>query len=168
MDILNNFGFDPMLFLAQIINFLIILFILKKLVYKPVLAMLNKRDKEIRDGLKNKEEADLLLEEARKKESEILQKAQEKADKMVADAKAEASKTKIEIEENARTEATKMLAQTRETIEQETKAAEERLTAKIGTIAITLLEKSLTGIFGKKEQEVILKKAEAEIKRQRI
>ncbi len=168
MDILHNFGFDPMLFVAQVINFLIILFVLKKLVYKPVLTMLNKRDKEIRDGLKNKEDADLLLEKAQAKEAEILQKAQEKADKMVADAKTEATKTKVEIEENARAEAAKMIAQAKETIEQETKAAEERLTAKIGSISISLLEKSLTGIFGKKEQEVILKRAEAEIRKQRV
>lgn len=168
MEFLKDFGFNPILFFAQVINFLIILLILKKLVYKPVLDMLNKRDKEIKDGLKNKEESDILLAKAREKETEILQKAQTKADKMVTDAKNEALETKAEIETGARAEAERMITQAKETIEQETKAAEERLTVKIGSIAISLLEKSLTGIFGKKEQEIILEKAEAEIKKQRI
>lgn len=136
--------------------------------YKPVLDMIKKRNEEIKEGLKNKEEADILLEKAKEKESEILQKAQLKADKMVNDAKAEAAQTKTEIENTARAEAERMIEQARETIMQETKQAEDRLTEKIGTIAIALLEKSLTGVFGKKEQETILKKAELELKKQRV
>jgi F-type H+-transporting ATPase subunit b len=167
MNILSDFGFDPILFFAQVINFLIILFLLKKLMYKPVLEMIKKRDQEIKEGLKNKEEADALLEKARDEESKILQKAGARAEKMIEDAKTEANAAKAQIEENARREAEKMIASARETIEQETKIAEEHLTAKIGQISINLLEKSLTGIFGKKEQEIILKKAEAELKKQK-
>lgn len=168
MDILKEFGFNPTLFIAQVINFLIILFVLKKILYKPVLDMLKKRDHDIKQGLKDKEEAEKLLAEAEAKEAEILQKAQERAEKIIADAKAEASESRAQIEENARKDAEKMLSQARETITQETKTAEEHLTARIGTIAINLLEKSLTGIFGQKEQEVILKKAELELKKHKV
>jgi F-type H+-transporting ATPase subunit b len=167
MNILDNFGFNPILFTAQIINFVIIFFVLKKILYKPVMDTLKKRDEEIKKGLKDKEDAEKLLLEAEEKESKILKDAQTKAEKIIADAKLEATDTKAQIEESARKEAEKMLSQARETIVQETKAAEDHLTAKIGTIAIGLLEKSLTGIFGKKEQELVLKKAEAELKRQK-
>jgi len=168
MNILSDFGFDPILFFAQIINFLIILFVLKKLMYKPVLEMIKKRDAEIRSGLKNREDAEKLLVEAKEKESLILQKAGQKAEKIIEDAKIEASSAKAQTLENSRKEAEKMIQSARETIEQETKLAEEHLTAKIGTISIALLEKSLTGIFGKKEQAEILKKAEIELKKQKV
>lgn len=127
---------------------------------------LNKRDADIKKGLKDKEEAEKLLIEAEKKESQILKDAQAKAEKIIADAKAEANDTRAQVEENARKESEKMIAQARETIEHETKLAEEHLTKKIGTISIGLLEKSLAGLFGKREQEEILKKAEAKLKQQ--
>ena len=159
MEFLNNFGFNPILFIAQIINFLIILFILKKLMYKPVLEMLKKRENEIKKGISNKEEADKLLTEAREKESQILQKAQVKANEIVDEAKNEAILLRKKNEEEIKKDTEKMVSEARLTIEQETKAAEEKLTQKIGEIAISLLERSLAGIFGKKEQDVILKKA---------
>jgi len=168
MDILKEFGFNPTLFIAQIINFLIILFVLKKILYKPVLDMLNKRAQDIEKGVKDNEKAEKLLSEAETKESEILQSAQLKAEKIIADAKAEAIESRTQIEESARKESEKILSQARETIEIETKQAEEHLTKKIGSIAISLLENSLTGIFGKNEQELILKKAEAQIKKQTV
>lgn len=165
MEILNNFGFNPMLFVAQIINFIIVFFVLKKILYKPVLDMLKKRDAEIKKGLKDKEDAEILLKQTQEKETEILQKAQERAEKIIADAKLEANETRDLTIENARKEAERMINQANETISQETRLAEDHLTAKIGGIAIGLLEKSLIGIFGKKEQEAILKKAELELKK---
>lgn len=168
MEFLKDFGFDPVLFLAQIINFVIIFFILKKILYKPVLDILHKRDSAIKQGIKDKEEAEKLLAEAEEKESEILKKAQEKAEKILNDAKLEANDTKTQIEENARKEAERMIKQANETIEQESKLAEDHLTKKIGTIAIGLLESSLSGLFGKKEQEEILKKAEEQLRKQSL
>ncbi len=166
MNILENFGFDPILFVAQIINFVIIFFILKKILYKPVLEMLNKRDSEIKKGLKDKDEAEKLLAKAEVQEAEIIKKAQLRAEKIIADAKLEANDTRTHIEENAKKEAERIIRQANETIEHETKLAEEHLTKKIGGIAIGLLESSLSGLFGKKEQEVILKKAETELRKQ--
>ena len=166
MDILENFGFDPILFIAQIINFVIIFFVLKKVLYKPILEIINKRDKEIKKGLKDKEEAEILLRQAQEKETETLKAAQKKAEKIIADAVLEANELKANSEENAKKEAERILAQAHETISHEIKIAEDRLTNKIGTIAIGLLEKSLIGIFGNKEQEAILKKAEAALREQ--
>lgn len=168
MDILKDFGFDPILFVAQIINFVIIFFVLKKIMYKPVMEIINKRTQEIKKGLKDKEDAEALLLKAEEKETEIIQKAQKRAEKIIEDAKLEAKETKTQIEESARKDAERMLTQARETITQETKQAEDHLTDKIGSIAIGLLENSLSGIFGKKEQDIILKKAEIELKKQKI
>ncbi len=166
MDILNDFGFNPMLFIAQIINFVIIFIILKKIMYKPILEMLNKRDKEIKKGLSDSQEAEKLLLEAEEKESKILQSAQERAEKIINEAKIQATEMKKSAEENTKHEIEKMMTQAKDSIAQEEKAAEERLTGKIGQIALDLLEKSLTGVFGKEEQKIILKKATAQLQKQ--
>lgn len=167
MEILKDFGVNPVLLVAQIVNFLIILFVLKRFMYKPVLDILKKRENQIRDGLKSGELGEKKLTEAEEKERQILHKAQERADKILGDSKLEAQELKDEVVLTAKKEAEKIIAQAKETIEQEEKLAEERLTKKIGQIAISLLEKSLTGIFGEKEQKLILKKATAVLEEQK-
>ncbi len=165
MELLKDFGFDPILLTAQIINFLIVLVVLKKFMYKPVLDMLKKRENEIKKGLKDSEESQKLLVDAEEKEKKILQKARNEADQMIAAAKKEADDLKNDTLEKTRLEAEKILEQARSTIAQETKIAEDNLTKKIGQIAVALLEKSLVGLFGEKEQKEIMKKATAQIQR---
>lgn len=167
MEIIKDFGVNPVLLIAQIVNFLIILYILKRFMYKPVLDVLKKREEQIRNGLKNGELGEKKLLDAGEKERHILTKAQEKAEKILNDAKTEAAEVKTLAEESAKRESEKILMLARETIAQEEKAAEERLTRKIGQIAVTLLEKSLTGIFGEKEQKIILEKATAVLEKQK-
>ena len=72
MEIVDHFGLDPYLFGAQVINFLIIFYLLKRFLYKPVLEILRKREREIAEGLKQAEEGKILLEKAQEKEKEIL------------------------------------------------------------------------------------------------
>lgn len=165
MEIFKDFGVNPVLLIAQIINFLIILYILKRFMYKPVLDVLKKREDQIRNGLKSAEEGEKKLLDAEEKENQILQKARDTAEKMIADAKLEAEELKAEKLAQTKLEAEKMLELARLTIESETRDAEERLTQKIGGISIALLEKSLTGIFSEKEQSAILKKAASQIQK---
>ena len=168
MEVLQQLGFNPILFVAQIINLLIILFILKKILYKPLLDLLKKREDEIKKGLKDKEDAEVLLLKTQEKETQILKSANEKAKKILSDANDEAIKIRIKAEEQALRESEKILDQARRTIEQEEKEAEERLTRKIGALSLSLLQKSLVGVFGENEQNQILKKATKELERKRL
>ena len=75
MEIVKEFGLNPYLLAAQIVNFLIILYILKKLLYKSVLDMLKKRSDSIKEGIKQAEEGRLTLEKALEEEKKILSDA---------------------------------------------------------------------------------------------
>ena len=72
MDILNQFGISPVLLTAQVVNFLVLLFILKKLLYGPLLKVLAERRKKIEDSLKNAEEIELRLQETNEKIDKML------------------------------------------------------------------------------------------------
>lgn len=165
MEVLKDFGVNPILLIAQIINFLIILFILKRFMYKPILSIIKKRENEIKKSIIDSEAADKKLEVASEKEKQILQKAQEKGEKIVSDARLEAEEARKKIEEQTKREAQRLLDDARITIEREEKEAEERLTRRIGAVAISLLRKSLTGIFGEREQRIIVKKAAGQLRK---
>ena len=167
MQIFNDFGVNPVLLGAQILNFFIIFYLLKRFMYKPVLSIIQKRQKEVEEGLKDSEKAKQTLLETEENEKKILQKAQIRADKIISDTKADAMELRSTAEEATKKDVERMLEQAREQINQETKAAEEKLTKNIGSIAVALLEKSLIGVFGEKEQKIILEKANKELQRQK-
>jgi F-type H+-transporting ATPase subunit b len=165
MEILKTFGVDPILLGAQIVNFLIIFYLLKRFLYKPVLGMLKKREDKIKEGLKQAEEARLTLEKTLEEEKKIFAKAHDEAKALVEDAKLQAVEASREIEENTKKQAEKILLDARAQIEQDTKRMEQELGEKISVLAEGMLEKSLQGVFGEKEQKQILSKALKNIKK---
>lgn len=125
---MEQLGIEPKLLIAQIVNFTIILVVLSKLLYKPVLEMLEKRKKEIVKGLELTEnlrqeeermaarkkeiieeaqfEAQEIMKEmhkrARDEEMELLKEAQKKAEDIIIRAKKEAEHQKEDVEEQIR------------------------------------------------------------------
>lgn len=164
MNLLEEFGINPLLLVAQIVNFGIILFVLQRFVYKPVLEMLKKRKDTIEQGLKHFQESKLLLEEAEEKQDKIIRHAQEQAKKIIEDTKAQSREIALELEEKAKKQTEKILEDARVQITQETKEAEKGLAMRINEMSISLIGKSLEGIFTKKEEEEIINKALKNIK----
>lgn len=165
MEILNSFGLDPVLMGAQIINFLIIFYLLKRFLYKPVLGMLKTREDKIKEGIKQAEDARLTLEKTLEQEKKILTRAHEQTKTLIAQAKAQAVETSKEVEENTRKQAEKILLDARAQIEQDTQRMEKELAEKVTRLAEEMLEKSLQGVLGQDEQKQILTKALKNIKR---
>jgi F-type H+-transporting ATPase subunit b len=62
-EFLEQFGINWKVFISQLINFSLVLIILRAFVYKPVLKILNERAGKIKEGLKKAEEADIRLKE---------------------------------------------------------------------------------------------------------
>ena len=164
MDFLKNLGFDPVMLGAQILNFLIIFFLLKRFLYKPVLGMLKKRQDTIADGIKQAEKAQETLEKTIEQEKKILTKAQTEAKLIIEEARIKSLEVSKEIEENTKKDTEKMISQAKEVIGQETIKAEGKLTQKISVIAADLLTKALEGVFDEKQQKQILDKTLSKIK----
>lgn len=128
---MDKLGIEPKLLLAQIINFSIIIFVLSKLLYKPILDMLAKRKKEIQEGLAltekmrledekfqqkkqkmlevTRKEAQVILEEARKQakdeEKEIINAAHKEAEGIIEKAKADIETLRTDMEKGVRSSA---------------------------------------------------------------
>lgn len=164
MEIIKNFGIDPVYLGAQIINFLIILYFLRRFLYKPVFEMLKKREKQIKEGLEKTEKVRLLLEKTIEDEKNILKKAQNQATKIIDDAKNEALDIQKTTEELAKKQSEKIIIEAREQILRETKETEERLTAHVSKLAVVFLQKSLSELFSPREQEEIMSKAIKKLK----
>jgi len=62
-EFISQFGIDWKLFVSQLVNFVLILIVLKFVVYTPVLKILKERNKKIKEGLDKAEEAGVRLKE---------------------------------------------------------------------------------------------------------
>lgn len=96
-ELISKLGIDWRLFLAQVVNFCILLFLLKKFAYKPILAMLAKRRHEIEKGIELKREAEETLKNADKLRDQTLQQARVDSLAMVNEAEQAAKKRQEEI-----------------------------------------------------------------------
>lgn len=83
MDILNQFGIKPVLLIAQVVNFLILLFILKKFLYGPILKVLKERKDKIARSLKAAEEIERKLHEMGEKEIESIRRSAEQGEQII-------------------------------------------------------------------------------------
>lgn len=165
MEALGQFGVNIWLLAAQIVNFLIILYIIRRFALKPIMSVLKNREKTIKEGLQQAEDARKMFESAQENERELLRKAHSEVKAMLDEAKKQRSEMLASTEAQTRETAEKMLQEARAQISAETKEAEQRLSAHVSKLAVTYLEKSLAGVFTEKEQAQVFERAIKTIKR---
>jgi F-type H+-transporting ATPase subunit b len=158
-DILQNFGIEPVLLLAQVVNFLIIFWLLKKFAYKPIFAMLEKRKKLIAEGVENAQKSQDLLQKSLEEEKALLKKAQGNVTEILTDAQKQAQDIVAVAEEGAKKRVEKILEDAKKEIEDQTLLAEKQLSKHTAELAAKLLEKSLSSLVDSKTQKEIVAKA---------
>ncbi len=92
MEILAKLGIDWKLLIAQAVNFLILLLVLKRYAYKPILKALETRTKKIEQGLKDAEVSQTKLQGVIEEEKKILAAAREEARSILVEAEGNAKK----------------------------------------------------------------------------
>lgn len=156
MELIKHFGIEPVLLIAQIVNFLIILFILKKFLYKPVVDLLKKRQDAIKKALQQEVDAEKKLQDAIAKEKSILRNAQSRA-KEIIDGSTKQSKTISEkILTDAKKHSEKILKEAQIQIEIKSKETEKRLMENVSDVAIKFLQKALTKLVSEKQNKEIM------------
>lgn len=148
-DLIHQLGIDWKLLLAQGVNFAILLFLLKKFAYAPILAMLERRRREIEKGVEFTKAAQAHLAQADALKEEKLKRATNEALAIVRNAENDAKlKREALIQEAARKGEALMLA-AKETI------AEEK--AKMGEVMLAsaeeFVELGIAKVLGKLPKE---------------
>lgn len=143
MEILEQIGIDGKLLLAQAVNFLILLFLLHRFVYRPMLSFLEKRSERIEKGLRDAEEAGKRLSEAAKDEEKILNKAREEANRIVADARESAERRGRELVEEFGKKAERIVAEAEERATEEREKLFREAKGEIADLVLATTEKVL-------------------------
>ncbi len=150
---------------TQIINFGIIVYLLQRFLYKPVLSMLDKRRKEIEEGLKLKETMDEEREKLAERRKKIVKEANEEGQRIIAAAVNEAKKEGESIIEQARTEAAEEFNKRMLGVEKERAQMTEQARKQALSYAVLLAEKILGSKLTKAEQDRLLSESIERVQR---
>ena len=163
MGLLNDFS--PGLFIMQAVILVILIFLMAKFAWRPILDALNTREEGIQNALEEAEKAkkemsslkadnEKLLKEARAEREAMLKEAKEMKDKLISEAKEEAT-----------AKATELIVQAQATIQREKQSALNELTAQVGTLAIDIAEKVVKSeLENKSNQEKLVESMLADAK----
>ncbi len=116
MDIFGQFGIDIKLLSIQIFNFIILLVILQRLLYKPLIKILEDRRKNIEEGIKKLENIEKKSKELKDKTEDDLMEARKKSQEIIARAERQASETRKNAQEDAHEQANEIISQAKKSI----------------------------------------------------
>src|SRR5215831_15908114 len=114
---------DPGLFIWTIVTFLVLLALLAKFAWRPLLAALDSRQGAIRKSLDDAQQARQELERLNVESAQILNKARVDADQIITRSRADAERLREDVKQRARAEADTIVKSAERQIQLETARA---------------------------------------------
>ncbi len=127
--------------IAQIVGFLVLLFILSKLLYKPLLKVMDERSARIKESLEAAEHAKEQAAASQEQMQEDIRKAREEGQQMIAQAREVAARFRDEEMAKAREEIAAERAKAESDIQRQRDAAIEDLRQEFAGLAISAAER---------------------------
>ena len=143
-------------FIFYLINFLILMGVLTRFLYKPFLNMLAARKQSIKDALDNAELTNRRADEKMEQYSKRISKVEEESREIIRTAKIKADSQARDIIEDARKEAGDIIAKAEKTIEKEKEKAMEEMKQEIAVLAVMAAEKIVEREIQRAGQEAIV------------
>ncbi|MEK7854904.1 MAG: F0F1 ATP synthase subunit B, partial [Acidobacteriota bacterium] len=112
-ELLHKLGIDWRLLIAQIVNFVILFFILKRVAYGPILRILTERRARIAKGMSDAERAERRLKDVELERAEVLHRADAERRALLEAAAAEAEVVRPQRMAAAEAEATATINRSR-------------------------------------------------------
>jgi F-type H+-transporting ATPase subunit b len=151
MDLL--FDINPGLIIWTIASFLLLLIVLGKYAWNPILKALGEREDHIRNALEQADRARTEAAELIKQNEKNLARAEEEFQRMLHEGKAVAEKMKEEIVAKAKQQAQRELQQATAEIQRSIDSAKQQLRNEMADLAIKTTEKILEESLDEKKQK---------------
>lgn len=152
--LINEFSVG--LFFWQAVVFILLLLLLRKFAWKPILGAVNEREQGIKDALDSAEKAKLEMQNLQADNQKLLQEARAERESMMKDAREIKAKMIADAKEEAQEAANKTIANAQATIEAEKKAAVADIKAQVANLSIEIAEKVVKSELSNKEKQIAL------------
>jgi len=164
-DLFSKLGINWQSLVFQIINFVILLVILKKFVYRPILNALDQRKKKIAESIKQAEEIDRQAKQATEAHEATLREARQKAQRIIDQANLDAEKVRTEKAEATKQEIEHLLVKAKQQIKDEKHQALSEVKREAGALIIRASEKVLRERLNDKQDQELVERSVKELLR---
>lgn len=158
-ELVTTLGIDWKLLLANTLTFFLVLWILRKFAYRPILDVLEKRQQTVKQGLEAAERSSVELEAIQKDKAEILKAAKQEAQQIVQAAKHEGEVVKAQLLADAQTEAQATLTKTKQLLERERESMVAKAKTELADLVIQATGKVLNSTLDTKAKNALQKEA---------
>lgn len=148
-------GFSPINFIFTIVNFLLVFWILKRFLFKPVLSVLGERKKKVEEGLAKTAQAENELAAAGEEAESIIAEAKVEAKRIVREA--EEAKEALLMETQDQTE--QMIKEAHKGLEKEKEKIRAEMESQLVDLVSVAVDKVLDEVVGEEEQRILVEKA---------
>lgn len=138
---MGGLGINLYALIAQLVAFFILLLVLWKFAFPPLMKTLDERQNTIRTGVENAERASQELKNAEKRVEAMLNEARVESQKVIASATQAAERLKADIEHQAQQRGREIEAQAAKRIEQQIAQAKAELRAHVADLSIAAAER---------------------------
>lgn len=149
---MDLFAFNPGLIFWTLVTFIILLVILKRVAWKPLLDILEERERTVREALDGAEKARKEADDLSRKNEGILGEVRLKSEEILAQAKTDAERVRAEILEKSRKESQAVLTDGKRQLEREHRAALQELRSVVADLAVGAAEKILSQTMDREKQ----------------
>lgn len=158
-------GIDLKTLLIQAVNFFILLFLLWKFAYKPILKMLNERTEKIDQSLKMAQENQKKAEQLENQIKEATEKNRQQAKAMLDESRQVAETIKKKIKEEAHQEADQLMKMAETRLKQQKEELKEELRRDMAKLVMAATEKLLPKTLDGKSQKELLRESIKEVEK---
>jgi len=150
---------DPGLFIWTIATFLVLLFLLSKFAWRPLLQALESRRQLIEKSLSDADQAKQELEQVQQESNRIVAKARADADAIIANSRTDAAKLQEELREKARTEADGIIKNAERQIQQQTDRSLSQIREEAVDLSLMIASKLIQRNLSKEDNDALIENA---------
>ena len=159
---------DPGLFLWTILTFLVLLVLLAKFAWKPLLALLDRREEMIRQSLDDADKAKQELQRLQQESKEILSKARVEAQSILAKSRSQAEQLKGELRQEAKVQADSILRDAEKQIQVETEKAIAVIKHEVVDLSLLVASKLIKRNLSKEDNQSLIEESLKQVESSRV
>lgn len=156
---------DPGLYIWTIFTFLVLMFLLNRFAWKPLLAALEARQKTITDALEDARKTREQLERAQQDSARVMAEARVEADALIGRVRVDSERFRLELRDKAAAEAANITKQAQLQIQREADKAVETIRREAVDLSVSIASKLLKRQVSATDQDALLQEALKEIGR---
>jgi F-type H+-transporting ATPase subunit b len=147
---------DKGLIIWTMVSFAVLVLVLGKFAWKPLLAALKEREDGIRKAIDDAASAKLSADQLKAQYEEELAKAQDKAAGLLSQAQVESQKVREQMMKDAEADARRLTEQTKRQLEEEKAKLSRELREEVAGLSVKVAEKLLRHSVNAKENEALV------------